>query len=302
MSVGLKLAFGVVVPVLVTFFFAFGILEDSGYLPRLAVLLDRMLRTIGLNGKGLLPLILGFSCISMAILTTRILETKRERFIATFLLVLGLPCAPLLAVMLALLAGMSIWAPVTVFGVIITQIIVVGVILARLLPGRRSDFILELPPIRVPKLRSLANKTVWRVWWFIKEAVPLFLLATFLLMVFEKIGTLSFLERAAKPLMTGLLGLPEQSVEVVIMTLIRRESGAALLKQFSESGMFDGIQVVVCLLVLTFLSPCVNAVLIMLKEQGVKGTLAIMVCVTSYAFLVGTVVNYVCRAFNVSFE
>ena len=105
-----------VVPVLATFFFAFGMLEDSGYLPRLSVLLDRALRKIGLNGKGILPLVLGFSCITMAILTTRILDTRRERFIATLLLTLGLPCAPLLAVMLVLLADMSFWASLTVFG------------------------------------------------------------------------------------------------------------------------------------------------------------------------------------------
>ncbi len=301
-SVGLTLAFGVVVPVLATFFFAFGILEDSGYLPRLSVLLDRLLRKIGLNGKGILPLVLGFSCITMAILATRMLETKRERFIATFLLVLGLPCAPLLAVMLVLLAGMSIWASVTVFGVIITQIILIGFLLGKILPGRRSDFILELPPIRIPRLRSLVKTTLWRIWWFTKEAMPLFLLATFILFILDQVGTLAFLERIGKPVMTGFLGLPAESIQVVIMTLIRRESGVALLKQFSDSGGFDSVQVVVCLLVLTFLSPCVNAVLVMLKERGIKGTLCIMGFVTSYALLVGATVSWVCRALGVNFD
>ena len=301
-SVGLTLAFGVVVPVLATFFLAFGILEDSGYLPRLSVLLDRVLRKIGLNGKGILPLVLGFSCITMAILTTRMLETKRERFIATLLLVLGLPCAPLLAVMLVLLADMSIWASVTVFGVILTQIMIIGFILAKFLPGRRSDFILELPPIRIPKLLSLIKKTMWRVWWFIKEAVPLFLLASFILFVLERVGTLALLERAGKPVMTGFLGLPAESIQVVIMTLIRRESGAALLKEFSDSGLFGGVEVVVCLLVLTFLSPCVNAILVMIKERGLRGSLAIMAFVTPYALVVGAAVNWICRAFDVSFK
>jgi ferrous iron transport protein B len=301
-SVGLTLAFGVVVPVLVTFFFAFGILEDSGYLPRLSILLDRALRKIALNGKGILPLVLGFSCITMAILTTRMLETKRERFIATTLLVLGVPCAPLLAVMLVLLPAMSIWATVTVFGVITTQIIVVGFILGKVLPGRRSDFILELPPIRVPKFRNLVKKTLWRIWWFTKEAVPLFLLATFILFLLEKFGGLAFLERVAKPVITGFLGLPPEGVQIAIMTLIRRESGAALLKQFSDSGLFDSVHVVVSLLLLTFLSPCVNAVLVMLKERGVKGTLSIMVFVTSYALVVGATLSWICRTFGVSFK
>ncbi len=300
-SVGLTLAFGVVIPVLATFFFAFGILEDSGYLPRLSILLDRILRKIGLNGKGILPLVLGFSCITMAILTTRMLETKRERYIATLLLVLGLPCAPLLAVMLVLLADLSIWASVVVFGVIITQIIIIGYILGKILPGRQSDFILEIPPIRIPRLGNLVKKTFWRIWWFTREAVPLFLIATFILFILDQIGTLAFLERAGKPLMTGFLGLPQESVQVVIATLIRRESGAALLKELSDNGVFGSVEVVVCLLVLTFLSPCINAVLVMIKERGLKGTLSIMAFVTSWALIVGAAVNWTCRAFNVSF-
>ncbi|MFC1586895.1 ferrous iron transport protein B [Planctomycetota bacterium] len=300
-SVGLSLAFGMLIPVLSLFFLSFGALEESGYLPRLSILLDRILRKIGLNGKGLLPLVLGFSCITMAILTTRMLETKRERYITTMLLVLGLPCAPLLAVMLILLAKLSMWASVVVFGVIFSQIIIIGFILGKILPGQRSDFIMELPPMRIPKLWNLLKKTYWRVWWFTREAVPLFLLATFVLFILDQIGMLDFLKIAGKPVMTGLLGLPPESVQVVIATLIRRESGAAMLNELSDKGVFGGVETVVCLLVLTFLSPCVNAVLVMLKEQGLKGTLSIMAFVTSWAIVVGSSVNWVCRALNVSF-
>ncbi len=301
-SVALSLAFGVVVPVLATYFLAFGILEDSGYLPRLSILLDRLLRKIGLNGKGILPLVMGFSCITMAILATRTLETKRERFIATLLLVLGIPCAPVLAVTLTLLASMSIWASLTVFGVIGTQIIVIGLILAKILPGRRSDFILELPPIRIPQFGALIRKTLWRVWWFIKEAVPLFLLATLILFVLERVGGLTILEKAGTPVLTGFLGLPSESIQVVIMALLRKESGAALLKQFCDSGLFNHVQIVVSLLLLMFLSPCVNAIIVMLKERGVKGTLAILVFVTSYALVVGAAVGWVCRTLGVTFQ
>jgi ferrous iron transport protein B len=300
-SVGLSLAFGVVLPVLLTFFFAFGVLEDSGYLPRLSILLDRVFRKIGLTGKGVLPLVMGFSCITMAILTTRTLETRRERFLATLLLVLGIPCAPVMAVILVLVGGMSIWAAVTVFGIIIIQIILIGFIASKVLPGQRSDFILELPPIRIPKFQALVKKTTWRIWWFAKEALPLFLLATFILFLLEKVGMLSFLEKAGTPVLTGFLGLPPESIQVAIMTLIRKESGAALLTQFSDSGQFDNVQIVVCLLLLTFLSPCVNAIIVMVKERGVKGALSIMAFVASYALVVGATVNWICRAFNVRF-
>lgn len=301
-SMGLTLAFGIVIPVLATFFFAFAVLEDSGYLPRLSILLDRVLRQIGLNGKGIVPLVMGFSCITMAILTTRILETKRERLIATCLLVLGIPCAPVLAVMLVLLGGMSIWASVTVFGLIAVQLTVIGLILGRIMPGRRSDFILELPPIRIPRFRSLINKTGWRIWWFIKEALPLFLLATFVLFLLEKVGILALLERAAQPVLTGFLGLPPESVQVAIMKLIRKESAGALLSQLSDAGLFDNVQIVVSLLLLTFLFPCLNSILVMMKERGLRGTLSIIAFVSSYALVVGATVNWICRTFGVSFK
>jgi ferrous iron transport protein B len=300
-SVGLALAFGIVVPVLASFFFAFGILEDSGYLPRLSVLVDRVLRKIGLNGKGVLPLAMGFSCVTMAILTTRVLDTKRERFIATCLLVLGIPCAPVLAVMLVLLRGMSIGASVLVFGVIAVQITVAGLIMGKLLPGRASDFILELPPIRIPQFRSLIKKTWWRVCWFTKEAVPFFLLATFVLFLLEKLGLLTLLEKAAKPVLTTFLGLPPESVQVAIMKIIRKESAGAHLSQLTEAGVFDNVQVVVCLLLLTFLFPCLNSILVMIRERGVIGTFSIIACVSSYALVLAATVNWVCRALGVTF-
>jgi ferrous iron transport protein B len=301
-TVGLSGALGVVLPVLATFFFAFGVLEDSGYLPRLSVLLDRLFRVIGLNGKGVFPLVMGYSCVTMAVLTTRVLDTRRERFIATLLVLLSGPCAPLLAVMLVLLVKMSIWAWVTVFGLMAAQTLVAGMLANRILPGPRSDFILELPPLRIPKLDALIRKTLWRVWWFAKEAFPFFLLATFVLFLLEKAGMLVLFERGARPVLTGFLGLPPESVEVAIMTLIRKESGAALLRQLGEAGQFDNVQLVVSMLLLTFLLPCVNTVLVMVKERGIRATLFILGTVGSYTLALGATVNWVCRVLHVTFK
>jgi len=301
-SVGLKLAFGIVLPVMVTFFFAFAILEDSGYLPRLSILSDRVLRKIGLNGKAVLPLAVGFSCTTMAILTTRVLDTKRERYIATLLMVLGIPCAPLLSMMLVLLAGMSVWASVVVAGVLLAQVTVIGYLAGKMLKGPPSDFVLELPPIRVPKLKSLLQKTGWRVWWFTKEVIPFFLLATFALFILDRFGMLRVIEKVGKPILTDFVGLPAESIKVMIMTLFRRESGAALLKELSDAGKFDRVQVVVALLVITCLSPCVNTVIVIVKERGLKATLSILGFVMPYALVVGAVVNWLCRTLGVTFR
>lgn len=300
-SLGVSLAFSVF-PVLAVFFFTLGVLEDSGYLPRLSVLFDRAFRKIGLNGKGVFPLVTGFSCITMAILTTRVLETRRERFIATLLLALGIPCAPVLALILVILGGMSIWASITVFGIIGVQIIVLGFIAGKILPGRQSDFILELPPIRIPRLRNLFRQTFWRIWWFAKEALPSFFLAAFVLFLADRAGLLLLLERAGKPVLTGLLGLPPESVQIAIMTVIRKYSGAGLIMQLGQGGQLDNVQTVVSVLLLTFLSPCINALLAMLKERGVKEALCIITFVVPYALAVGAVVNLVCRTLGVTFR
>jgi len=259
-------------------------------------------RKLGLNGKGVFPLVTGFSCVTMAILTTRVLDTKRERFIATLLLVLGIPCAPVLALMLVLLARMSLWASLTVFGVITVQTIVLGSVASKVLPGRRSDFILELPPIRMFRFGNLLRSTLRRMWWFTKEALPSFFLGALVLFLLDRAGLLRLLETVARPVLIGLLGLPPESVQVAIMTLIRKYSGAGLIKQLSEAGTLDNVQVVVSLLLLAFLSPCVNAVVVMFKERGVKRALPILAFVTPYALVVGAMVNLVCRMLGVSFK
>lgn len=302
LSVGLTLALGIVMPVLVTFFLAFNVLEDSGYLARLSILFERALRSIGLGGRGLFPLVMGFSCITMALLTTRVLGTRKERVIASLLLILGLPCAPLLSVMLVVLAPMPWAAPVFVFGVILAQIIVIGMIAARILPGDRSDFIFTVPPMRLPRITAIARKTASRSWWFIVEAVPFFLIATFCLFVIDKLGGLRLVERAARPIVDGVLFLPPETVDVFIMTLIRREAGAALLKQLAGAGNFTNLQVVITLLVMTFFSPCVNALLVMFKERGLRAGLAIIAFVTPYAVLLGAGLHWILRTFGVTFS
>jgi ferrous iron transport protein B len=296
---GLVLAFGLVLPVLFFFYLGFQFLFESGYLPRLSVLLDRVFRRIGLNGRGILPLTLGLSCVTMALITTRMLKTEKERNIASLLLLLGTPCAPLLSVMLLVLADLPASASLTVFGVILTQTLLAGVLANRLLPGAVSDFILELPPMRVPRLRHVLLQTGRQTWHFMKEALPLFLLASLVMFGASRAGWLTALENGARPLLGGLLGLPDQSVQVFIKTMIRRESGAAELE--AARGAFDNVQIVVTLLVMTFLTPCVNASLVLIKERGLGRALTMLLGVSIWAIAVGAAVNAICRGLGVTF-
>ncbi len=300
-TMGLTYAIAIVLPVVATFFLVFGWLEDSGYIPRLAIFADRTLRGMGLNGKAVLPMVLGLGCDTMATMTTRILGTPKERLIAVLLLALGIPCSAQLATILGILGGISFWALLTLFGVVLVQIFVVGFLAARVLPGERSDFIMELPPLRLPGLRNLLTKTLIRIRWYLWEAVPLFLIGTALLFVLDKTGLLAWLVAGGRPIVTGLLGLPAEAAQVFIMGFLRRDYGAAGLFQLAHAGQLSAAQAVVALTVMTLFVPCVANFLMIIKEQGIKAAFAILAFVTAVALSTGAGLHYAFRVFGVQF-
>jgi ferrous iron transport protein B len=238
--------------------------------------------------------------VTMALLTTRMLDSRKERLIASLILTLALPCAPLIAVMLVILARMPWYATAFVFGFIVLQTIVVGVLANRLIPGGQAELMLELPPMRMPVPRSILRTTWRRTWAFMKEAVPLFLLAAFLVFVLDYVGGLRLLEDATRPLMNGWLGLPESSVRVFMTTVIRREAGAVELDLLR--AQFSNLQLVVALLTMTLLIPCVNTAVVLFKERGAALAGAILSGVFAYALLAGGLVSHLCRALGITFE
>ncbi len=297
---GVFLALGLVMPVLFCFYLVFGILESSGYLPRLSILLDKVFRKMGLNGKGVIPLVMGFSCVTMAILTTRLLDTKKEKNIATFLLLLGMPCAPLIAVMFVILDKMPFSATLTVFGILFVQTFIAGFVANKIIPGQGSPLIFEIPPMRLPKPMQVIKSAAHKTYFFSKEAVPVFIFASLFVFLFERVGGLEILENIFRPVIHNLMGLPEKSVQVFIKTVIRRESGATELEHLR--GIYTNLQLVVNLLVMTFLTPCINAILVLFKERGRKTGALIIGTVLIYAILMGTLVNHICLALGVTFS
>jgi ferrous iron transport protein B len=300
-TMGLTYAIAIVLPVVATFFLMFGFLEDSGYIPRLAIFCDRIFRVMGLNGKAVLPMVLGLGCDTMATMTTRILGTPKERLIAILLLALGIPCSAQLATIMGILGGVSFAALATLFAVVLGQMFLVGWLAARVLKGERSEFILELPPIRWPRLGNLLTKTRLRVWWYLGEAVPLFLVGTVLLFALDRFGALSVIASAGRPIVTGLLGLPEATAQILVMGFLRRDYGAAGLFQLAHNGQLTGVQAVVALTVMTLFVPCVANFLMMVRERGLKTGLAILGVVTPVAILTGAGLNYVLHTLGVQF-
>jgi ferrous iron transport protein B len=288
-----------VAPVLFCFYLFVGFLEDSGYLPRFSLMLDKVFKRIGLNGKGVMPLVMGFSCITMAVLATRSLDSRREKIIASFLLFLGIPCAPLPAVTFVLLGKLPLTAALTVFGIMFTQVYIIGCVLHKILPGLRTPLLIEIPPMRWPRAAGLLKKSAFRTYFFTKEALPVFVLASLFVFFFHWFGGLTIFEKALRPLTTGLLGLPENSVQVFIKLLIRKENGATELQHIR--GSYTNLQLVVNILMMMMV-PCMNAVIVLFKERGARAAALILAAVALYNVFIGSVLNHLCHLFGVTFS
>ena len=299
LTMALPYAFAIILPIVTMFFLCFGLIEDVGYLPRLAVMANRACRILGLNGKAVLPMVLGLGCDTMATMTTRILDTKRDRVLVTLLLALGVPCSAQLAVMFAMLAGRPLAALAIWGGVVLAVMVVVGQLASRLIPGDPSPFLYELPPLRRPQLSNVLTKTLGRVEWYIREAVPLFFVGTLLLFVLDAVGILQWLERVVAPLVVGWLGLPAETTAAFLVGFLRRDFGAAGLYTLQRDGALDGTQVVVSLVTITLFVPCIAQYLMMIKERGWRTAHAIAALAFGLAFLVGGLLSRALHAFGV---
>jgi ferrous iron transport protein B len=290
-TLGVRYAVALILPIVGTFFLAFSIIEDSGYLPRLAMLIDRVFKKIGLNGRAVIPMVLGFGCDTMATIVTRTLETRRERILSTLLLSLAIPCSAQLGVMLAMLAGrpdlLAIWAAM-VMGVFL----LVGLLAAKLMPGERPTFYMELPPLRLPTLKNVLVKTYTRMEWYFREVFPMFIIASGIIWLGKMTGAFDLALNAMLPLVRGL-GLPDQAAVAFLFGFFRRDYGAAGLYDLREA--MSGAQILVATVTMTLFVPCVAQFAVTLKERGWKTAVAIVAFIFPFAFLVGGALHWLIK-------
>ncbi|MCR3922213.1 MAG: ferrous iron transporter B [Firmicutes bacterium] len=285
LTLGFRYAFGIILPIVGTFFFVFALLEDSGYLPRLAYWADAGMERVGLNGRAVIPLTLGLGCGTMAVLVTRTLESMRERVIATFLLALAVPCSAQLGLILALLSDepryLLLW-----LGVVGGLLIVTGSLLHMLLPGERAPFFMELPPLRWPKLNAIFQKTVARMRWYFMEVIPVFIVVSIMLWLLQQTGLLGALAVRLAPLL-GQMGLPPTLSTVFLYGFFRRDYGAAGLYDLYRAGEVNGGQLLVAAVVLTLFLPCLAQLAMMIRERGLFISFIISISVAVLAFAMG---------------
>lgn len=279
---------GLLLPLIIGFYMLMAFLEDSGYLPRIAALVDRMLVALGLNGKAIIPIILGFGCVTMATMTTRILGTKREKIIATILLGLAIPCSAQLGVIMGLISGLDVNYVLIYAAVIVAIFIITGTVLNRVMPGESSQLLIDLPAIRLPMLGNVMKKTLQKTVMFLKEAVPLFILGAILISVLQYTNALTHIEQAMAPITVSLLRLPQETSTAFIMGIIRRDFGAAGLTAIAMTQQ----QVLVSLIVMTLFVPCIAAIMVIFKERGTRDALMIWLGSFLVAFLTGGIVAW----------
>ncbi|MCT4509752.1 MAG: ferrous iron transport protein B [Tepidibacter sp.] len=278
---------GLLLPLVVGFYFFLSLLEDTGYLPRIATLVDRMLTFIGLNGRAIIPIILGFGCVTMATVTTRILGSKRERFIATMLLGLAIPCSAQLGVIAGLIASMG--SKYTLIYIITITLVfgIVGVLLNKFMDGESTDLLIDLPPLRMPKFSNVMKKTYLKSKMFIIEAGPLFVLGAIIITVLQDTGSLDAIINLCAPITKGFLKLDPRVTQTFIMGIIRRDFGAAGLTDLASQGVLNTPQLLVSLVVITLFVPCIAAIMVIFKERSWKESAAIWIGSFVISFLVG---------------
>lgn len=289
-TLGVRYAVALILPIVTSFFIAFAIIEDTGYLPRLALLIDRLFKKIGLTGRAVIPMVLGLGCDTMATMVTRTLPTKRERLIATILLALAIPCSAQLGVILSLLEGNArgiwVWG-----GVVALVFLLIGYLSSLVLPGEAPSFYMEIPPLRMPKFSNVFIKTYTRVKWYFTEIFPMFILASVMIWLGQMTGLFNLLVKLLE-YPVRWLGLPDKAAVAFLFGFFRRDYGVAGLYDIKKAGLFSGNQLVVACVTLTLFLPCVAQFLMNVKERGWKAGVIISVFILFFSFSVGFLVNF----------
>ncbi|MCK4940815.1 ferrous iron transporter B, partial [candidate division WOR-3 bacterium] len=289
LTTGLYVPLGAVLPYIFAFYLMLSILEDTGYLPRLAVLLDNTLHIIGLHGMAIVPMFLAVGCNVPGVLATRILETKRERFIAATLMSISIPCVAQTAMITGLLGKYGARGLFPVFATLFVVWLVAGNVLRILVKGESPEIFTEIPPYRLPHFVTLMKKVWMRIHWFLHEAVPFVLIGVFIVNILYVLGVISFLASITAPITTRVLGLPLEAVGALLIGFFRKDIAVGMLAPLGLTVK----QLIIASVVLTMYFPCVATFVVLLKELGIVDMLKAAFLMVSSALIIGGLLNVI---------
>ena len=287
-TLALRYGLALLLPIVGFFFIAFSVMEDSGYLTRLSILLDKLFRRVGLNGRAVIPLVLGLGCVTMATLSTRILGDRKQRLIAVAMLSIAIPCSAQQGVVFALLPGIKgliVWLTA-----VATMLLLAAYLATKLLGAPKASYVTVLPPLRVPRPRTVFMKTWLRLRWYFVEVIPLFILASVLIWAGNLVGVFDDIAHIVSYPVKAM-GLPEEASNAFIYGFFRRDYGAAGLFDIKE--MLTDRQLIVASVAITLFVPCIAQFLVMMREFGWRTSLVIYVSAIFTGFSVGILLNYI---------
>ncbi|UCC94619.1 MAG: ferrous iron transporter B, partial [Candidatus Omnitrophota bacterium] len=297
LTFGISNALLTVLPILSVFFIVFNILEDIGYLPNLCVLTKRIFEKIGLSGNAIMSITLAFGCKTMATLTTKSLRSKKERYIAVYLIAFAIPCAAQIGLNMSILGRMGLRAFMITFSVAGFIWILVGLLLNKIIKGeQKSEFLQELPAIRLPNPKAVVKKTYYRMLWFLKEALPIFILAAVTLFAADKTGLLGALKNILRPIIIGFLGFPIQMVDALILSMAKHEVAAGIIIKLVQRSQLNYIQTIVAITITMMFIPCLANIMAIIKELNIKRALLMIIIINITAILVAGILNHILLA------
>lgn len=289
LTTGLFVPLGAVLPYVFAFYSVLSLLEDFGYLPRLAVMVDTLMHRLGLHGLAIIPMLLGLGCNVPGILATRILETRRERFISATILAIGVPCAALQAMVVGLLGRHGMAGVGIVYGTLFIVWLALGVLLNCTVKGKSPEIFVEIPPYRIPYFRGLSKKIWIRMKWFIKEAIPFVLLGVLIVNILYTLGIIQFVGKFTAPVITRLLGLPSEAVGALIIGFLRKDVAIGMLIPLGLTTK----QLIIASVVLAMYFPCVATFAALLKELGFLDMLKSAGIMIVSSLIVGGLLNLI---------
>ncbi len=286
---GFYVPIAAVLPYVISFYFILSVLEDSGYLPRLAVLVDSIFHKLGLHGYAIIPTLLGFGCNVPGILATRILEDKRQRFVVSTLISIAVPCVAMQAMILNVLGKYGFKYVISVYGVLFIVWIVIGLILSKFKKGDTPELFIEIPPYRFPSFKVLSKKLYFRVKGFLLEALPIVLGGILVVNLLYSLNIFQYIADFTAPVITILMGLPKNAVIAIIMGFLRKDIAMGMLL----TNPMTLKQLFISTIVLSMTFPCIATFVVLWKELGWKKTVYSILIMSLTAVFVGSILHLI---------
>jgi ferrous iron transport protein B len=289
LTTGLYIPIGVVLPYIIAFYFMLSLLEDTGYLPRLATLVDKVFHKLGMHGHGIVPMFLGLGCNVPGALSTRTLETRKQRFISATLLAICVPCMAQLAMVFGILGQYGIFYIGIVFITLTLLYVILGLILNRFIKGESPEIFLEIPSYRRPSFKATFKKTWMRIRWFLKEAIPFLFFGVLIINILYAVGILQLISNALQPIMSGLFGMPGDASIALITGFLRKDLAVGMLISLNMTPL----QLVIAVTMLTIYFPCVATFAVLIKELGIKDMIKSAALMLGVAAIVGILLKLI---------